>query len=190
MDRQSEVTLITRLKAGDIDALTPLVRAYQQKALRTAWLVTQDSALAEDVTQAAFVQAYQCIGQFDVARPFLPWFLRIVVNLAVKSAGKQSRTLSLDAAPDLDGETAFAELLADHRPDPETEVEQRELAQTILQLLEQLSPDQRAVIVLRYYVDLTETQMADVLNLPTGTVKSRLHAARRQLRRLIRFNPI
>jgi RNA polymerase sigma-70 factor, ECF subfamily len=189
MDRHSEYTLVTRLKSGEIDVLTPLVQAYQQKALRTAWLVTQDSVLAEEVTQTAFIQAYDCIDQFDVSRPFLPWFLRIVVNLAVKSARKQTRTLSLDAA-DIDSETAFAELLADHRPDPETEVEQRELERTVQQLLEQLSPEQRAVIVLRYYVDLTETQMADVLNLPTGTVKSRLHAARRQLRRLIRFNPI
>jgi RNA polymerase sigma-70 factor (ECF subfamily) len=190
MDRHSEVTLINQLKSGDIDALTPLVQAYQQQALRTGWLVTQDSVLAEDVVQAAFVQAYNCIGQFDVTRPFLPWFLRIVVNLALQSVYKQAKTLSLDTSPDIDGETAFAELLADHRPDPESEVEQRELERTVQQLLEQLSPDQRAVIVLRYYVDLTETQMAEVLRLPTGTVKSRLHAARRQLRRLIRFNPI
>src|SRR5690606_15032473 len=174
----------------DIDALTPLVHAYQHKALRTAYLVTQDSPLAEDVTQAAFVQAYRSIGQFDASRRFLPWFLRIVVNLAVQSAHRQTRTTSLDATADPDGETLFAELLTDHRPDPETEVEQRELQQTVQSLLEQLSPDQRAVIVLRYYVDLTEAQMADVLKLPAGTVKSRLHAARRQLRRLIRFNPI
>lgn len=186
MDEHDERIAITKLKSGDIGGLAPLVRAYQQKALRTAYLVTQDQALAEDVTQAAFVRVFEAIAQFDTSRCFLPWFLRIVVNLSVQAAQKQARTLSLNDSPQHDGIT-FEDLLTDQFPNPETEVERQEMEASVQQLLEQLSSDQRAVIVLRYYVDLTESHMSDVLAVPPGTIKSRLYAARRQLRNLIRL---
>lgn len=178
MDELIEHHTIEKLKAGDIKALTPLVQTYQHRALRTAYLVTQDQSLAEDVTQSAFLRAFECIHQFDSSCRFLPWFLRIVVNMAVQSAKKQSRTLSLDTLSNDDE-------LPDTMLNPEVQVEIRELETQIETLLEQLSPEQRAVIVLRYYVDFTETQMAHMLDVPTGTIKSRLFSARKQLRRLI-----
>jgi RNA polymerase sigma-70 factor, ECF subfamily len=189
MDEHREQIIIAKLKSGDINALAHLVRAYQHRALRAAYLVTQDRALAEDVTQVAFVRVYENIAQFDASRRFLPWFLRIVVNLAVQSAQKQARTLSLDDSPHRDGVT-FEDLLADPLPNPETELERQEMEASVQRMLEQLSPDQRAVIVLRYYVDLTEANMSEALAVPPGTIKSRLHAARRQLRSLMRLRPI
>lgn len=185
MDAFVEQNIIAKLKAGDINALTPLVKAYQHRALRTAYLVTQDQALAEDVTQSSFLRAFDSINQFDSSRRFLPWFLRIVVNMAVQDAKKQSRTFSLDAISNKTEDLSLADLLADTMLNPEAQVEMQELQNQIETLLEQLSPEQRAVIVLRYYVDFTESQMADVLEVPTGTIKSRLFSARKQLRRLI-----
>lgn len=185
MDEHYEYHIITRLKSGDMNALTSLVQAYQHRALRTAYLVTQDQALAEDVTQAAFLRAFDSIHQFDASRRFLPWFLRIVVNMAVQAARKQSRTCSLDTITDHDDDLTLADLLPDTTLNPEAQVEMRELEAQVGTLLEQLSPDQRAVIVLRYYVNFTESQMADALHVPKGTIKSRLFSARQHLRRLI-----
>ncbi|QPC80817.1 sigma-70 family RNA polymerase sigma factor [Phototrophicus methaneseepsis] len=187
MDKNQERHAINQLKKGDVNGLASLVYAYQHHALRTAYLVTQDALIAEDVAQTAFVKAYQHIETFDISRRFLPWFLRIVVNLSVHTMKKQARILPLDAAEET-GNFTIEHLLSDAMPDPENEVEARELQEQIHTLLKQLSPEKRAVIVLRYYVDLTETEMSDLLEVPPGTIKSRLHTARQQLRRLLTLN--
>ena len=80
-----EQKAIARLKRGDISGLEALVRKYQVQAVRAAYLIIRDRALAEDIVQAAFLRAYERIGQFDAGRPFGPWFLRSVVNDAVKA---------------------------------------------------------------------------------------------------------
>lgn len=189
MDELHERRVMQRLLAGDIQALTPLVRAYQQRALRAAVLITQDTALAEDVVQAAYLRVYECRASFDPARRFLPWFLRMVVNSALQTMQRQAKHTSLDApANDITtptGDLTFAELQVADLPDPETALEQQELIDTVAAVLAQLTPEQRAVIVLRYYVDLSEQQMSVLLAVPSGTIKSRLHTARRQLRRLL-----
>lgn len=189
MDVRQEQTAIKKLKAGDVRGLTALVTAYQHRALRTSYLITQDRALAEDVTQTAFLQAFESIGQFDASRRFLPWFLRIVVNMSVQMAKRQAKIVPLDE-PEADAEQALNHLLVSSIPNPESQMEMRQLEGQVQGLLEQLSPDQRAVIVLRYYVDLTENEMADMLKVPQGTVKSRLHAARRRLRRMLTLDPL
>src|SRR5688572_2198616 len=110
MNEQDEQQLILRLKSGDMKALSSLVIAYQQRALRTAYLVTQDQALAEDACQTAFLRAFAAIEQFDISRRFLPWFLRIVVNVAVQMAKKQARTLPLVEEGDTEWEQGFTDL--------------------------------------------------------------------------------
>lgn len=186
MDGQHEQQAIERLKMGDINALTPLVEAYQGRALRTAYLITQDQKLAEDVTQTAFVRVFDSIHQFDISRRFAPWFLRIVSNIAVQSAQKQAWVIPLDAmTDDRDEWLSLADWLPDTNLSPETQVEMLELQAQIQALLKKLSPEQRAVIVLRYYVDFSEEEMAQALDVPQGTVKSRLFNARKQLRRLM-----
>ena len=89
---------IARLRRGDIGGLEWLVRRYQVQALRTAYLIVRDHALAEDLVQTAFVRAYERIGQFDPARPFAPWFLRSVANDALKAAQRRERSVPLDPA--------------------------------------------------------------------------------------------
>lgn len=182
MDEHEEQVITARLRAGDIHALTSLVIAYQHRALRTAYLITQDRAMAEDVTQSAFLRAFDYIKSFDPSRRFLPWFLRIVANLAVQAAQKQPRSISLDAPASEGEDLSLADLLSDDLPNPETLVEMQEREADVQRLLERLSPEQRAVIVLRYYADFSEDHMAQVLAVPAGTIKSRLHTARKHLR--------
>lgn len=181
--RAEERQAIARLKRGDIGRLEPLVRRYQLPALRAATLITRDRALAEDIVQAAFLRAYERIGQFDPGRPFGPWFLRVVVNDAAKAAARRQRQQSLDE-PEADG-TAIAERLAASEGDPLALLERAETEREISAALAYLPVAQRAAIVQRYYLDLSEAAMAAGSALPPGTVKSRLHGARGRLRRLL-----
>jgi len=178
-----EAEAIARLKQGDAGGLAMLVRRYQSPALRAACLITRDLALAEDIVQAAFVRACERIGQFDARRPFGPWFLRSVVNDAVKAASRGQRWVSLDEAYESQEALALGAWLADPTPGPEELALQAELRETIRAALERLSPAERAVIVLRYYLAASEREMAQALACPPGTVKSRLNAARGRLRR-------
>jgi RNA polymerase sigma-70 factor (ECF subfamily) len=165
---------IAQMQRGDIDGLEPLVRRYQVAAVRAAYLITRDRALAEDVAQAAFLRAYERIGQFDPARPFGPWFLRSVVNDALKVAARRERTVPwVDAVAPLPG------------PSLDEVLQTAETNAVVWAALGGLPPAQRTAIVLRYYLDLSEAEMADRLGVPPGTVKSRLHAARTRLRRLL-----
>jgi len=176
-----EQKAIARLKRGDISGLEALVRKYQVQAVRAAYLIIRDRALAEDIVQAAFLRAYERIGQFDAGRPFGPWFLRSVVNDAVKAATRRERQVPLEASAE-GGETS----LADPNPGPADLAEAAEIRQAVWTALGKLPPAQRAVIVLRYYLGLSEAEMAGELACPPGTVKWRLHAARKSLRTLLR----
>jgi len=176
---------IARLKRGDVGGLEPLVRQYQVQAVRTAYLITRDRALAEDIVQAAFLRAYERIGQFDAGRAFGPWFLRSVVNDAVKAAARRERLVPLEISAE-GGQTSLADLLADPNPGPADQAEAADLRQTVWDALGKLPPTQRAAIVLRYYLGLSEAEMVGELDCPPGTVKWRLHAARKRLRRLLR----
>lgn len=183
-----EQKAVARLKRGDIGGLEALVRKYQVQAVRAAYLITRDRALAEDIVQSAFLRAYERIGQFDTRRPFGPWFLRSVINDAVKVAARRERQVSLETDSDEEenDEASLAEFLADPGPGPDDLVEAAEVRQTVWVALGKLPPAQRAVIVLRYYLDLSEAEMADELACPPGTIKWRLYAARKRLRTLLR----
>ncbi|MBE0688696.1 MAG: sigma-70 family RNA polymerase sigma factor [Anaerolineae bacterium] len=182
-DRQA----ITQLKRGDIGALASLVERYQVHAARVAYLITQDRSQAEDVVQAAFLRAYRSIDGFDSRRPFQPWFMRIVVNQALQTVQRARRELSLDGAhnPDDAHFKTMVGLLHDPAPAPETVAEQTELKHQVRQALKALAPEERAAVVMRYFLDFSEREIAEALGRPTGTVKWRLHEARKQLRILL-----
>lgn len=175
---------IARLKHGDINGLETLVKTYQVQAVRAAYLVTRDRAQAEDIVQAAFLRIYQRFEQFDIHRSFAPWFMRIVVNDALKLVTRQ-RQISLEANR-VEDELSLENLLPDSGPTPLDMAEDAEIREAVWAALGNLSPEQRAAIVLRYYLDLSEREMAEVLTLPRGTIKWRLHAARERLRTLLR----
>jgi len=182
-----EQRAILRLKRGDIGGLEPLVRRYQLRAVHTAALITRDRALAEDVVQTAFLRAYERIGQFDAGRPFGPWFLRSVVNDALKAVRRAHRQIPLQhLAGAAQGPTDRSAPLADLDGMPLDLLGRAEEHEAIRAALAQLSPEHRAVIVQRYFLGLSEREMAEVLHTPAGTIKSRLNAARAGLRQRLR----
>lgn len=170
---------VARLKRGDIGGLEALVRRYHTQAAQAAYLIVGDWARAEDVAQTAFVTAYERISTFDSARPFKPWFLRSVVYSALKVAHARR-----DVSFEMHSESGTGEI-----PSPEPGVaEMLEAAETreeVLVALDRLSPGQRATVVMKYYLDLSDAEVSERLDVPQGTVRRRLHDARKRLRKLL-----
>jgi len=180
---------IARLQKGDISALDVPVREYQVQAVRLAYLIIGDRHLAEDVVQAAFLRAFERSRQFDTERPFWPWFRRIVVNDAVKAATRSRQHIPLRSESDEVG-SLIPQLCTDPDTSPEETAGAAELRQAVWTALQQLSPAQRAVVVQRYYLGMSEAEMADLRECAPGTVKALLHSARQRLRTLLgRFSP-
>jgi RNA polymerase sigma-70 factor (ECF subfamily) len=180
INRTADQQGVALLKAGNIEGLAALVREHQVRAVHAALLITCDRGLAEDVVQDAFLQVYRKIAQFDDSRPFSPWFLRIVINAAKKAARKQGRTLPLEEPGD---GNAVEDWLIDPSESPAILIEASELSEQVWQAIERLTPDQREAIVLRYFLDSKESEMVKILGKPAPTIKWRLHAARKRLRK-------
>jgi RNA polymerase sigma-70 factor (ECF subfamily) len=174
----TEAQAIRRLKKGDIGGMEELVVLHQQKALRTACLIPRDEETAKDAVQEAFLRIYQRIRFFDESKPFEPYLLRSVVNTAINLAEKRSKEVGLEE----DLPRADVQLLFTRAASTEDEVEYRQLKQEILEGISKLSPRERAVIIERYYLDLSEKEMADMHDVAPGTVKWILNAARKKLR--------
>jgi len=170
---------IRRLKRGEVGALETLVLRYQEKAIRTAFLITQDEPLAQDVVQETFIQMYRHIGQFDEACAFEPYFLRSVVNACLNALKTSAKQISLD------DDLSQVESLLSQAASAETEVEGRQFRAEILSALSRLKPRQRVVVVQRYYLEMSEKEMSAALDIPAGTVKWLLNGARTKLRALL-----
>jgi RNA polymerase sigma-70 factor (ECF subfamily) len=156
-----------------------LVSHYQEKAIQIAFLITQDPSLAQDVVQDAFIRAYEQIRHYDWDRPFAPWFFKIVSNMAVRAAVRAQGSVSLDRED-------IGKPFVDKRMDLELEYEKIETETDIRLALETLPPEQRAVFILHYLDELKETEIAHVLNRPSGTIKWRIFRARERLQILLR----
>lgn len=171
---------IMRLKRGEVQAMAYLVEVYQVKAMRAAFLITNDEKLAEDLVQESFLRAFARIHQFDDRRPFGPWFLRSVCNAAIKSIRHNYRQVSLDA--ETDGGRSLAEKLMEDGPLPDDIVESHELKEQLQQALLMLTPRQRAVLVQHYYLGMSVKRISDELESKPGTIKWLLNSARVRLR--------
>jgi RNA polymerase sigma-70 factor (ECF subfamily) len=159
---RDERAWVRRAQAGSASDFEALFRAHWGPAYRAAYLVVRDASAAEDIAQEAFLAAVRALDRFDRRRPFGPWLHRIVVNRAIDWA--RARALRPEAEP--------VDAPAPERPERDEE---------LLRELDRLTPEHRAVIVLRYLLEYTPGEIAELLELPRGTVNSRL---RRGLDRL------
>jgi RNA polymerase sigma-70 factor (ECF subfamily) len=175
---------IARLQQGDLNGLEVLVKRYQVQAVQAASLIVQDKALAEDIVQNAFIVAAEKIQQYDPQRPFGPWFFRSVVNASIKAAKARQRLVSLEEKREV-GDAPLAELLADTRPQPDEWFEREEIREQVWQALDRLPVDQKAVIVMRYFLDMNESDMTEQLQRPKSTIKYLLREAKKHLRRFL-----
>jgi RNA polymerase sigma-70 factor, ECF subfamily len=159
--RVAEAALVRAAQRGSEEAVEELFARHWSAAYRAALLVTGDRGAAEDIAQEAFLAALRALPSFDLARPLRPWLHRIVVNRAIdwSRARALRQEVGADAAPD-------AGALETSGP--------RRLGEDVAAALMRLGPEQRAVIVLRYVLDLTPGEIAQALGVPRGTVNSRL----------------
>ncbi|MER7946136.1 RNA polymerase sigma factor [Streptomyces sp. NPDC096079] len=174
---EDEAAVIARVRAGEPEAYAELVRAHTAVALRAA-VACGAGAEAEDVVQQAFFKAYRSLGRFQEGAAFRPWLLRIVANETrntVRSAGRQ-RAVAGREADLLGGEPRIPE-----SADPAVAAEERERSRRLWEALDGLAEDHRQVVIHRYLLELDESETAQALGWPKGTVKSRLSRALRKL---------
>jgi RNA polymerase sigma-70 factor (ECF subfamily) len=166
-------------RQGDAGAFGQLVRTYQQVAFRVAYLISGDAADAEEIAQDAFLKAYAALARFQPEAPFRPWLLQIVANEARnrrRSAGRRAH-LALRAA-----EEQRMAASGDAAPSPETAALADEQRRSVLDAVNGLRDEDRQAITFRYFLELSESEMADALGCARGTVKSRLSRALGRLR--------
>ena len=171
-----DIALVERAKNGDVNAYEVLVQQYQQLAFRVAYQVTGDAADAEDAAQEAFVNAYYALGRFRAGAPFRPWLCRIVANEARnRRTSARRRTVLAERA-------LVAQPSGDSAQSPEAAAEADEFRSTLVATLKTLREDDRLILAYRLFFDLSEAEMAEALDCPRGTVKSRLSRALARLR--------
>ena len=172
----SEASLVRAAQRGSEEAVAELFSRHWGAAYRAALLVTGDRAAAEDIAQEAFIAALRALPRFDVRRPLRPWLHRIVVNRAID----WSRVRTVRAEVEAD---ARHEARASAEPAPTA------LGDEVAAALLKLAVEQRAVIVLRYLLEFTPGEIAELLELPRGTVNSRLRRGLDALGDLVREDP-
>jgi RNA polymerase sigma-70 factor, ECF subfamily len=162
LSRRSDAALVRAAQRGDGEAVDELFRRHWPAAHRAAWLVVHDTSAAEDIAQEAFLSALRALDRFDRRRPLGPWLHRIVVNRAIDWA--RARALRPETGTDTLPEAAAPDQHAD-------------ITDGLVTALADLGPEHRAVVVLRHLLGYTPGEIATMLDLPRGTVNSRLRRA-------------
>jgi RNA polymerase sigma-70 factor (ECF subfamily) len=165
----SERKLIREAQRGSREALAALYEAHWERAQRAAYLVVHDAAAAEDIAQEAFLAAVDALDRFDRRRPFGPWLHRIVINRAIDWGRREALRRNAGDPEEL----------------PRTAAPAEPIGSELMPALARLPAEQRAVIVLRHLLEYTPGEIARMLELPRGTVNSRLRRGLDQLRELI-----
>jgi RNA polymerase sigma factor (sigma-70 family) len=176
-----EDNLIRRAQAGDQAAFRDLVEGYSSLVGRTARVLLADRVTAEDAAQEAWLDVWRNLARFEVGRPFRPWLVTVVANRCRMTARRRSLpniTLDDDSASQI---AESARLTSNGL--------QGEFDLDLAQALTTLSQEQQRIVVLRFYAELELSEIATVLEVPLGTVKSRLHRALAALRLALDFEP-
>jgi RNA polymerase sigma-70 factor (ECF subfamily) len=167
--------LVIRLQKGEKVAFERLFEAYKVKAVRTAYLLTNNNTLAEDITQEAFVQCYLKINDLKNPALFKTWFFRTLTRIAWRMSMKEKEVVPVDNIFEM----------ADYHETEQVELDfiKKETAGKIMSAINGLEEKQKTTVLLYYYNDFSVTEIADIMGCFQGTVKSRLHTARKRLKK-------
>jgi RNA polymerase sigma-70 factor (ECF subfamily) len=176
----TDSALVMDIRAGNKKALQKLVLKHKKTAYRMALGLVGNRDDAYDISQEAFLRVYRSADTFDQNQPFLPWFYTIVANLSKtwlrRRSRSEKRTVDIDEVP----------FLLVSEDDPERAVIMKETVARLRQAIMELSFEDREIITLQHFRGMTYEEIANLLNIPRGTVMSRLYYARRRLARLMR----
>ena len=176
-----EHAVIQAAQHGDRAAFGDLVKAYQRKAFAAAYSILGNRDEAMEVAQEAFIRAYKGMHRFDTKMPFYPWLYRIVKNTSLNHIKKKQRRgeSSLDSMM----ESGFD--VKEAGRGPRGQVELSDLQLSIRDAMGELTEDQQEILKLRHFMELSYLEIAELLDIPKGTVMSRLHGARKALKQVI-----
>ena len=182
-----DLTLVQRFRQGDMESFSLLVAKYQDRIYNMLLRMCGEPADAEELAQETFLRAMERIGQFQGRSKFYTWLFRIAANLAIshKRRGGRIKFHSLSGPQDGDsseGDAITSPLAAKRQSGPQETAVAAETHQRVMDALGELDDEFRLVIVLRDIEEMDYAQVADVMNVPLGTVKSRLHRARMMVR--------
>lgn len=178
---------IKQVLKGDQDAYAEVVEIYKDKVFQICYRMLGNRHEAEDIAQEAFLRAYVNIASFNIDLKFSTWLYRIATNLCIDRIRKKKPDYYLDAeVAGTDGLNMYSQIASDTRL-PEDDVESLELQETIQREISKLPEKYRSVIVLKYIEELSLNEISETLNLPLGTVKTRIHRGREALRNQLRY---
>ncbi len=180
--------LIARCKLRDADAFNEVVLRYQERILNVLCRMTGDYQIALDLCQETFLKAYRAIGSFEERSALSTWLYRIAANLCLSHRRSRRRRpeTSLEGGVSPDGEDMPRHEVPDGSGEPSATLEVRERREKVRGMIEELDPEFRSVVVLRDMEGLSYEEIAEILGCPVGTVRSRLHRARLELKEKLR----
>lgn len=184
-----EITLALSAQQGDLDAFNRLVLEFEDLAFNIAYRMLGDSDSAADATQSAFIAAYRHLSSYR-GGSFKSWVLRIVTNTCYDELRRQKRRPTTPLEPsmeDSDDEIESPNWLKDDQPSPESLLESAELQEAIQKCLKKMKNDFRMMVILVDIQGMDYQEAAENMNIPMGTIKSRLARARRKLRDCLQF---
>jgi len=189
-DAQVVGMLVRRCVAGDAVAWEEIVQRYNRRIYNICYRFAGSADDAQDLTQEVFIKMYRTLNSYDMERgAFMTWVTTITRNLLVDHfrKSKQDRvTDSIDAAPsEHEDATPLSDKIQDRTPTPDASAQSRETRETVHRALQKLSPDLREAVILRDLQDMDYREIATVLRVPEGTVKSRINRGRAELARLL-----
>lgn len=173
---ETELELITQAQRGDRRAFGELIRRHREGVVNVVYRMCGDAHLAEDAAQEAFIRAWRHLPKFRPRSPFRNWLYRIATNVALDVLRRERPTIGLDELS-----------LASSAKGPQERVEQEERGEQVRRAVLALAPGSRTVLVLREYEGLSYREIAETLEIPIGTVMSRLNYARKCLRESLAF---
>jgi RNA polymerase sigma-70 factor (ECF subfamily) len=168
MDSGEDQQLVSRCVSGEVEAFAPLVARYQKVLFNVALRMIGNRQDAEDITQTAFLRAFEKLRTYDPSYRFFSWIYRIAVNECLNVLGRRRPEGALD--PSLPA-----------KPSGQDPVEEREVREHVEEAVLKLPPDLKQVVILRHFVELSYREMSAALAIPEKTVKSRLYSARQRL---------
>lgn len=177
---------IKRVKKGDQSAFEDVVSFYQNKIYQHCFRMLGNVHEAEDIAQETFIRVYVNIHSYDEKRKFSTWLYRIATNLTIDRIRKRKPDYYLDAeVKGTEGLNMYSQLASDDQRPPE-EVENQELQRYIHREIDKLPPKYRSIIILRYLEEFSLQEISETLDIPLGTVKTRIHRGREALRKKLR----
>lgn len=182
---EADRDLVLRARAGDQDAFGEIVRTYQRKVYGVAIRMTRRHEVADDIAQETFIRAYRNLGRFELGRPLAPWLTKIATNLAINhlnGVARREQSLYTEDQPEGPRKNSSSSV---SDCDPLSALESGERMAALERAMQQLSPEHRAVLILKVEEGMRYLEIAEALEISEGTVMSRLFRARQRLKELL-----